>query len=108
MGTRVPIRSTVQRWIHHILGLKDEQETTMSLKRSRHEVSEDAQPKKKRKGFSVGPANLPDGTYRRKTQKIKSDLMQKARQGKKPSDTHRRAAVTMPDSSQTPQSNLSP
>jgi len=22
--------------------------------------------KKKRKGFSVGPANLPDGTYRRK------------------------------------------
>ncbi|ETN37639.1 uncharacterized protein HMPREF1541_07262 [Cyphellophora europaea CBS 101466] len=51
----------------------------MSLKRSRHEVSEDAQPKKKRKGFSVGPANLPDGTYRRKTQKIKSDLIQKAK-----------------------------
>jgi hypothetical protein len=23
-------------------------------------------PVKKRKGFSVGPANLPDGTYRRK------------------------------------------
>ncbi|KAJ5883564.1 uncharacterized protein N7473_010450 [Penicillium subrubescens] len=34
---------------------------------------------KKRKGFSVGPANLPDGTYRRKTQKIKSDLIQKAK-----------------------------
>lgn len=25
-------------------------------------------PVKKRKGFSVGPANLPDGTYRRKSQ----------------------------------------
>ncbi len=24
-------------------------------------------PRKKRKGFSVGPANLPDGTYRRKS-----------------------------------------
>ncbi|KAI9038812.1 uncharacterized protein KD926_010268 [Aspergillus affinis] len=36
-------------------------------------------PIKKRKGFSVGPANLPDGTYRRKTQKIKSDLIQKAK-----------------------------
>ncbi|EXJ94956.1 hypothetical protein A1O1_00074 [Capronia coronata CBS 617.96] len=35
--------------------------------------------KKKRKGFSVGPANLPDGTYRRKTQKIKRDLIQKAK-----------------------------
>ncbi|KAJ5937962.1 hypothetical protein N7454_004304 [Penicillium verhagenii] len=34
---------------------------------------------KKRKGFSVGPANLPDGTYRRKTQKIKEDLIQKAK-----------------------------
>ncbi|KAJ5832100.1 hypothetical protein N7474_000411, partial [Penicillium riverlandense] len=36
-------------------------------------------PAKKRKGFSVGPANLPDGTYRRKTQKIKTDLIQKAK-----------------------------
>lgn len=58
--------------------------------------------KKKKKGFSVGPANLPDGTYRRKSryplqylikseekltnvliwntaQKIKSDLIQKAK-----------------------------
>ncbi|OQD82207.1 hypothetical protein PENANT_c023G01171 [Penicillium antarcticum] len=34
---------------------------------------------KKRKGFSVGPANLPDGTYRRKTQKLKNDLIQKAK-----------------------------
>ncbi|KAL4915550.1 hypothetical protein BDW62DRAFT_123593 [Aspergillus aurantiobrunneus] len=34
---------------------------------------------KKRKGFSVGPANLPDGTYRRKAEKIKADLIQKAK-----------------------------
>ncbi|OJI97215.1 hypothetical protein ASPVEDRAFT_36614 [Aspergillus versicolor CBS 583.65] len=39
----------------------------------------DATANKKRKGFSVGPANLPDGTYRRKAQKIKADLIQKAK-----------------------------
>lgn len=27
---------------------------------------------KKRKGFSVGPANLPDGTYRRKSERFSS------------------------------------
>jgi hypothetical protein len=27
---------------------------------------EDRKAKKQRKGFSVGPANLPDGTYKRK------------------------------------------
>ena len=51
----------------------------MSVKRLRDEASDAAQPNKKRKGFSVGPANLPDGTYRRKTQKIKNDLIQKAK-----------------------------
>ncbi|KAL1969373.1 hypothetical protein VTN77DRAFT_9566 [Rasamsonia byssochlamydoides] len=50
----------------------------------RHRDSDDAQesqsqPTKKKKGFSVGPANLPDGTYRRKVQKIKRDLIQKAK-----------------------------
>ncbi|PYH30330.1 uncharacterized protein BO87DRAFT_400573 [Aspergillus neoniger CBS 115656] len=49
--------------------------TTADEKR---ETTNDA-PVKKRKGFSVGPANLPDGTYRRKTQKIKNDLIQKAK-----------------------------
>ncbi|GKZ84673.1 hypothetical protein AnigIFM56816_010228 [Aspergillus niger] len=49
--------------------------TTADEKR---ETTSDA-PVKKRKGFSVGPANLPDGTYRRKTQKIKNDLIQKAK-----------------------------
>ncbi|OKL64069.1 hypothetical protein UA08_00783 [Talaromyces atroroseus] len=34
---------------------------------------------KRRKGFTVGPDNLPDGTYRRKTQKIKRDLIEKAK-----------------------------
>ncbi|KAI5284581.1 hypothetical protein KEM52_002846, partial [Ascosphaera acerosa] len=35
--------------------------------------------KRKGKGFSVGPANLPDGTYRRKVTKIKEDLIHKAK-----------------------------
>ncbi|KAI9718579.1 MAG: hypothetical protein M1812_004030 [Candelaria pacifica] len=35
--------------------------------------------KRQKKGFSVGPANLPDGTYRRKVQKIKKDLIHKAK-----------------------------
>ncbi|KAF3903151.1 hypothetical protein ABW21_db0207264 [Orbilia brochopaga] len=32
-----------------------------------------------RKGFTVGPDNLPDGTYRRKVQKIKKTLVQRAK-----------------------------
>ncbi|EHY57979.1 hypothetical protein ABEF92_002585 [Exophiala dermatitidis] len=53
----------------------------MGVKRSAEDAgSAAAEPdKKKKKGFSVGPANLPDGTYRRKTQKIKRDLIQKAK-----------------------------
>ena len=51
----------------------------MSNKRQREDAADATQPTKKRKGFSVGPANLPDGTYRRKTQKIKNDLIQKAK-----------------------------
>ncbi|KAI5781479.1 hypothetical protein EDC01DRAFT_239891 [Geopyxis carbonaria] len=34
---------------------------------------------KKKKGFSVGPANLPDGTYKRKVDKIKKTLIRKAK-----------------------------
>lgn len=48
-------------------------------KRKREDGDDAHQEKKQRKGFSVGPANLPDGTYRRKTQKIKEDLIQKAK-----------------------------
>lgn len=51
----------------------------MSLKRAPPTDPNDEPQRKKRKGFSVGPANLPDGTYRRKTQKIKSSLIQKAK-----------------------------
>jgi len=41
----------------------------MSLKRraAGAEARQEEAPMKKRKGFSVGPANLPDGTYRRKS-----------------------------------------
>lgn len=41
----------------------------MSLKhlRSDGDLGREDAPRKKRKGFTVGPANLPDGTYRRKS-----------------------------------------
>lgn len=48
-------------------------------KRKREDNADAVSKKKQKKGFSVGPANLPDGTYRRKTQKIKNDLIQKAK-----------------------------
>ncbi|KAJ8122700.1 hypothetical protein O1611_g9779 [Lasiodiplodia mahajangana] len=35
--------------------------------------------KKHRKGFRVGPENLPDGPWRRKVDKIKKDLIHKAK-----------------------------
>ncbi|KAL9044402.1 MAG: hypothetical protein Q9214_002459, partial [Letrouitia sp. 1 TL-2023] len=38
--------------------------------------------KRPKKGFSVGPANLPDGTYRRRVQKIKRNLIEKAKMKK--------------------------
>ena len=34
---------------------------------------------KSRKGFTVGPANLPDGTWKRKADKIKRNLIHKAK-----------------------------
>ncbi|KAK5121573.1 hypothetical protein LTR85_004745 [Meristemomyces frigidus] len=34
--------------------------------------------KKQKGGFRVGPANLPDGVYKRKTQKIKESLIERA------------------------------
>ncbi|KAF2127633.1 hypothetical protein P153DRAFT_368214 [Dothidotthia symphoricarpi CBS 119687] len=50
----------------------------MASKRPREDDSA-RHAKKQRKGFSVGPANLPDGTYKRKVQKIKKDLIHKAK-----------------------------
>lgn len=52
------------------------------MSKRKHEDSTAEEPRKKQPkthGFSVGPANLPDGTYRRKTQKIKNDLISKAK-----------------------------
>ncbi|KAI9696816.1 MAG: hypothetical protein M1836_005178 [Candelina mexicana] len=55
----------------------------MAPKRSHDEhgtgAEAEGRAKKPRKGFSVGPENLPDGTYRRKVQKIKKDLIHKAK-----------------------------
>jgi hypothetical protein len=48
---------------------------------------------KKRKGFSVGPANLPDGTYKRKVTKIKERLIHKAKVKKQYSKTLASAPV---------------
>ncbi|KAL8832562.1 MAG: hypothetical protein Q9191_000186 [Dirinaria sp. TL-2023a] len=45
-----------------------------------NDPNDSVQPAKKaKKGFTVGPDNLPDGTYRRKAQKIKSNLIHKAK-----------------------------
>lgn len=52
----------------------------MSLKRRRQEDEGEEEAAnngaaimpKKRKGFTVGPSNLPDGTYRRKGMKVVS------------------------------------
>ena len=38
----------------------------------------DGERKKAQKGFQVGPANLPDGTYKRKAKKIKDSLIERA------------------------------
>ncbi|KZM27974.1 uncharacterized protein EKO05_0000698 [Ascochyta rabiei] len=35
--------------------------------------------KKQKKGFQIGPANLPDSTHRRKVKKIKEDIIYKAK-----------------------------
>ncbi|CAF9942336.1 MAG: hypothetical protein ALECFALPRED_009702 [Alectoria fallacina] len=39
----------------------------------------ETQAKRPKKAFSVGPANLPRGLHRRKVQKIKQDLIRKAK-----------------------------
>ena len=40
--------------------------------------TQDGIRKKSKRGFTVGPANLPDGTYKRKNQQIKESLIQRA------------------------------
>ncbi|KAF2010325.1 hypothetical protein BU24DRAFT_436494 [Aaosphaeria arxii CBS 175.79] len=52
----------------------------MAPKRSREDDTSGSHHVKKRsKGFSIGPANLPDGTHKRKLQKIKKDIIEKAK-----------------------------
>lgn len=50
----------------------------MSEKRKR-DGDDGGEKKRPKKGFQVGPANLPDGVHRRKVQKIKADLIEKAK-----------------------------
>ncbi|KAI1273243.1 hypothetical protein F5Y07DRAFT_402626 [Xylaria sp. FL0933] len=54
----------------------------MTPSKKRPAESDDASgpaAKKHRKGFRVGPENLPDGPWRRKVDKIKKDLIHKAK-----------------------------
>lgn len=52
----------------------------MASKRAREDGDvQEKSHKKHKKGFSVGPQNLPDGTYRRKLDKIKKNLIHKAK-----------------------------
>ncbi|KAF7189126.1 hypothetical protein HII31_09548 [Pseudocercospora fuligena] len=48
-------------------------------KRDRDEAGAKDTRKKQKRGFVVGPENLPDGTYKRKTQEIKQNLIAKAK-----------------------------
>ncbi|KAG9854813.1 hypothetical protein KCU98_g2154, partial [Aureobasidium melanogenum] len=48
-------------------------------KRPRDHAPTDRAAKKHKKGFVVGPQNLPDGTHRRKTIQIKRNLIEKAK-----------------------------
>ncbi|KAF2205733.1 hypothetical protein GQ43DRAFT_361647 [Delitschia confertaspora ATCC 74209] len=50
----------------------------MAPKRA-HEDDQTKSSKKFKKGFNIGPANLPDGLHKRKVQKIKQDLIHKAK-----------------------------
>ncbi|CAF9919538.1 MAG: hypothetical protein GOMPHAMPRED_001846 [Gomphillus americanus] len=51
----------------------------MAAKRSLQESTEGQALKKARKGFRVGPQNLPDGTYKRKADKIRRKLVENAK-----------------------------
>ncbi|KAL9100616.1 MAG: hypothetical protein Q9163_004032 [Psora crenata] len=65
---------------------------------------------KRKKGFSVGPSNLPDGSYKRKVQKIKKNLIRKAKLKKSYAKLklhgNLQSVVTVPTDAQTPDSSL--
>ncbi|KAL8835496.1 MAG: hypothetical protein Q9170_003298 [Blastenia crenularia] len=52
--------------------------------------------KNPKKGFSVGPASLPDGAYRRKAKKIKDSLVRKAKVKKSYSKIKEKEPVITP------------
>ncbi|PNY23130.1 Uncharacterized protein TCAP_06935, partial [Tolypocladium capitatum] len=52
---------------------------TMAPKRPLEASEPDSASKKPKRGFRVGPDNLPDGPWRRKVTKIKKDLIHKAK-----------------------------
>ncbi|KAI1119538.1 hypothetical protein F5Y14DRAFT_7162 [Nemania sp. NC0429] len=53
--------------------------TTSKKRPVEADEAHDPAAKKRRKGFRVGPENLPDGPWRRKVDKIKKDLIHKAK-----------------------------
>ncbi|KAI5368378.1 hypothetical protein Slin14017_G034140 [Septoria linicola] len=70
----------------------------MSEKRKR-DGDDGSDRKRHKKGFQVGPANLPDGTHRRKVQKIKADLIGKAKIWKDYEKLKKRGEVSEKDES---------
>ncbi|KAL8807726.1 MAG: hypothetical protein Q9182_000537 [Xanthomendoza sp. 2 TL-2023] len=73
----------------------------MGIKRSRDTADDainrsDISVKKAKKGFSVGPGNLPDGTHRRKVKKIKDNLVHKAKVKKSYKKIKDREPVVLP------------
>lgn len=73
----------------------------MAPKRPHEDSSAPRSHKRPKKGFSVGPANLPDGTYRRKVQKIKADLIHKAKIKKEYAKVRARELEQQPQTSST-------
>ncbi|KAI4274480.1 MAG: hypothetical protein LQ337_003903 [Flavoplaca oasis] len=73
------------------MGIKRNRETSDA--RGKHMANAS---KQLRKGFSVGPANLPDGTHRRKVKKIKDNLIRKAKVKKSYNKIKEKEPVTIP------------
>ncbi|KAK2750395.1 hypothetical protein FQN57_003875 [Myotisia sp. PD_48] len=71
-----PIHAHPEPTVRDLLG---QPTRDMAPKRTRDGADPDHEPARKKRAFTVGPANLPDGTYRRKAKKIKANLIQKAK-----------------------------
>jgi hypothetical protein len=84
-GTR--LETTHHRHRHHCRPLHPPRIPRRTMAKERPNPKAKQPTDKKRKGFSVGPANLPDGTYKRKVTKIKERLIHKAKVKKQYSKT---------------------